>query len=134
HITRAQNSLQGLIAGWIFVLVSMKFAIEPGKQASLLKVITEVTRLRIIRALVIVVVERARVHRHQLAKRRHRARLDRRLQTGQTPIGKTVNVTINFTALFVKRAQTFVEPRGTRGKVCFDERMDDLVNQSAAAG
>ena len=45
-----------------------------------------------------------------------------------------MNVAVDLTALFVKRTQTLVQPRRAIGKVRFDKRMDDLVDQSATAG
>ena len=44
-----------------------------------------------------------------------------------------MNVAIDLAALLVQRAESFVKPWRTAGKVRFNERVNDLMHQSAAA-
>ena len=81
----------------------------------------------------VVIIEVMRTERHESFEGWYIARFDCCLQARQTPVGIAVNVAVDFAALLVKRAQTFVQPWRAIGKVRLDKWMNDLVNQRATA-
>jgi hypothetical protein len=87
--------------------------VELEQQAFLLQVVAEIARLGVVDASV-VAIKGVQVHGQQVFERSHLAGFDCPLQTGQAPVHVAVNMTILLAALFVQRAETFVEPCRTR--------------------
>ena len=55
HVTGPKDSLQGAIARWIRLLMRLEFAIKPDQQTSLLQVVTEISRLGIMRTAAVII-------------------------------------------------------------------------------
>src|SRR5205085_8475720 len=72
HVRLGENFLQGVEAGRVCRAVGEELAVERDEQAALLQVVAEVARLRVVRALVLV-VESPVVHRKKRLKRRQSA-------------------------------------------------------------
>src|SRR5205085_10728589 len=72
HVRLGEDFLQGVEAGRVCRAVGEELAVERDEQAALLQVVAEVARLRVVRALVLV-VESPVVHRKKRLKRRQSA-------------------------------------------------------------
>src|SRR5205814_767816 len=133
HVRLGEDFLQGVEAGRVCRAVGEELAVELNEQAALLKVVAEIARLRVVRALVLV-VESVVVHRQERLKRRQAAAAYGLLQRGQTPVCEAAYVPVTLAALLVERTHAFVEPRGHAGEVGLHEGVHNLVDERAAAG
>src|SRR5207244_328386 len=98
HVDVAESLSQSLVAGRVCFLAGVEGAVLC-QQAFLLEVVTEITRLGVGGALVII-IKTARVERGETTKRLHGAGLNRSLQSGQTPVVESVNAAVDLAALF----------------------------------